>query len=76
MKLSEIKIHQSARIMQLFTPLLATKIRLLEMGFTPGTMVVMQKKAPLGDPIGIALRGYELCISKRQASYILVEVVK
>ena len=47
--------------------------RLFDMGVTPGAEVVMCKKAPLGDPIEITLRGYELTLRKSEAELILVK---
>ena len=47
--------------------------RLLDMGLTPRTTVMIRKKAPLGDPIEITLRGYELTIRLQEASQIEVE---
>lgn len=44
--------------------------RLLDMGLTPGTRVVMRKTAPLGDPIQLSVRGYELTIRKADAARI------
>ena len=46
--------------------------RLIEMGLTPGTHVTVTKRAPLGDPIEIRLRGYELTLRADDASKILV----
>ena len=50
------------------------KIHLLEMGLTKGTKIKIKKVAPMGEPISIELRGYELCISKKDACKILVEL--
>ena len=50
------------------------KRRLFDMGITPGTAIVMRKKAPLGDPIEINLRGYELTLRKNEAACVLMEV--
>ena len=50
----------------------ATKRRLIEMGLTPGTRVSIAKRAPLGDPIEIRLRGYELTLRADDAAKILV----
>ena len=47
--------------------------RLFDMGVTPGAEVVMRKKAPLGDPIEITLRGYELTLRKSEAAYVTLE---
>lgn len=49
------------------------KRRLIDMGVTPGVVVKLVKKAPLGDPIQISLRGYELTIRKSEAKNIMVE---
>ena len=46
--------------------------RLIEMGLTPGTRVTLTKRAPLGDPIEIRLRGYELTLRGNDAAKILV----
>ena len=54
----------------------ATKRRLIEMGITPGTRIDVLKRAPLGDPIEILLRGYTLTIRGADADKILVEEVR
>ena len=51
----------------------AIRRRLFDMGITPGAEVYLRKKAPLGDPIEISLRGYELTLRKADASMIEVE---
>ena len=48
--------------------------RLFDMGVTPGAEIYLRKKAPLGDPIEITLRGYELSLRKDEAKLISVEV--
>lgn len=48
--------------------------RLFDMGLTPGAEVYLRKKAPLGDPIEITLRGYELSLRKVEAQNVEVEV--
>ena len=50
----------------------ALKRRLMYMGLTRGTMVTFRKVAPLGDPIEITVRGYELSIRKDEAAHIWV----
>lgn len=50
------------------------KRRLFDMGLTPGAGVTMRKSAPLGDPIEITLRGYELTIRKGEAAAVTMEV--
>ncbi len=49
--------------------------RLLDMGLTPKTRVMVRKVAPMGDPIEIYLRSYELTLRKEEASKITVEPV-
>lgn len=50
------------------------KRRLFDMGITPGAEIYMRKKAPLGDPIEITLRGYELTLRKNEAVCVTMEV--
>ena len=50
------------------------KRRLFDMGITPGAEVYMRKKAPLGDPIEITVRGYELTLRKTEAECVNTEV--
>ena len=49
--------------------------RLLDMGLTPNTEVLVRKVAPLGDPIELFLRNYELTIRKDDAKKIIIEEV-
>ena len=51
------------------------KYRLLDMGIVPKTKIKLTKKAPLGDPLQIEVRGYSLSIRKEIASKIEVEVI-
>ncbi len=48
--------------------------RLFDMGVTPGTNILLRKKAPLGDPLEITIRGYELTLRKSEANLIVLEV--
>ena len=48
--------------------------RLLDMGVTPNTTVYLRKKAPLGDPLEITIRGYELTLRKTEARLVVLEV--
>ena len=47
--------------------------RLFDMGVTPGAGIILKKKAPLGDPIEIAIRGYELTLRKSEASHVEIK---
>ena len=48
--------------------------RLFDMGVTPGAEVLLRKKAPLGDPIEVTIRGYELTLRKVEANLVYVEI--
>ena len=48
--------------------------RLFDMGVTPGAKVYLRKKAPLGDPLEVTIRGYELTLRKSEAQSVLLEV--
>jgi ferrous iron transport protein A len=53
----------------------ALRRRIIDMGITPGATVTMKKMAPLGDPIEICVRGYNLSIRKTEAKEIAVEKI-
>jgi Fe2+ transport system protein FeoA len=48
----------------------AIRRRLFDMGITPGAEIYLRKKAPLGDPLEICLRGYELTLRKAEAAQV------
>ena len=50
------------------------KRRLFDMGVTPGAEILLRKKAPLGDPIEVTIRGYELTLRKTEAQLVVMEV--
>ena len=74
--LSDLKVGQTAKILKLNEPNKAIRRHLLDMGVTRDTEVTVKKIAPMGDPIDISLRDYELCICKADLSKIEVEVIK
>lgn len=76
MFLSELKVGQKAKIIKLNVENKEIRRHLLDMGLTRGVEVVIKKIAPVGDPIDIELRDYELCISKADLQQIEVEVIK
>ena len=51
----------------------ALRRRLLDMGITPNTRLMVRKMAPLGDPIEICIRGYELTLRKEDAAKIQIQ---
>ena len=52
----------------------ALRRRIIDMGITPGALIIMRKAAPMGDPIEINVRGYELSIRRSEAKEIQVEI--
>lgn len=53
----------------------AIRRRLFDMGITPGATIELKKKAPLGDPIEVNLRGYELTLRKAEAACVEMEII-
>ena len=72
--LKELAVGQSGRIVKIGT-VGALKQRFMDMGITKGTVVNVVKIAPLGDPIEIEIRGYNLSIRKGDADKIQIEQV-
>ena len=72
----ELKIGEKAKVLELAVENKEIKRHLLDMGITRGVEILIKKKAPMGDPIDISLRDYELCVSKKELSGIVVEVLK
>ena len=73
--LSDLKIGQRARVLGLHLDKPEVRRHLLDMGITRGVEITIKKIAPMGDPIDINLRDYELCIRKEDLSKIEVEVL-
>lgn len=73
MTLNELEIGKHARILNVGGEG-ALRLRLLDMGLTPRTAVMIRKVAPMGDPIELHLRGYELSIRLDDAKNIEIEV--
>ncbi len=73
--LSQLKKGQKAKVILLKTVEKDIRRRLLDMGITEGVLVKVKKIAPLGDPVDIELRGYELCLRKKDLDLIEVEVM-
>lgn len=70
--LKQVKIGETVKVVKLSGEG-AVKRRLMDMGITKGTEVFIRKVAPLGDPIEVTLRGYELSLRKADAEMIEVE---
>ncbi len=70
--LKDVKVGQSAVVARLHGEG-AVRRRIMDMGLTRGTQVYVRKVAPLGDPIELNIRGYELSVRKTDAERIEVE---
>ena len=70
--LKEIPCGESVKVTQL-TGEGAVKRRIMDMGITKGIDIFVRKTAPLGDPVEVTVRGYELSLRKADAEMILVE---
>ena len=74
-KLSEFQVGQSGRVKSVFGDS-KLKRRLFDMGVTPGADIKLIKLAPLGDPIEVTIRGYQLSLRKAEAEIVTMEVEK
>jgi len=73
MKLSDLEVGQQATITDFSKNEIS--IKLMEMGLVPGEVIYIEKFAPLGDPISIAVAGYSLSLRLNEAENIFVEVL-
>lgn len=71
MKLSELKPGEKGKILAFQNSDL--ELKLMEMGCIPGEEVVVEQKAPLGDPISIRIAGYSLSLRLNEADQILID---
>jgi len=71
MKLSQLQAGQSGVIKE-FTDL-EMSVKLMEMGCLPGESIVVERFAPLGDPMAIRVSGYQLSLRKNEASTIILQ---
>ena len=72
MTLKDTKVGQTVQVKRLNGEG-AVKRRIMDMGITKGTQVFVRKVAPLGDPIEVTVRGYELSLRKADAEMVEVE---
>ena len=70
--LREVKIGDTARVIKLHGEG-ALRRRIMDMGITKGVEIYVRKVAPLGDPIEVMVRGYELSLRKDDAAMVEVE---
>lgn len=71
-QLSDLTVGEQARVLQI-SDQSGLAVRLLEMGVTPGATICRVGAAPLGDPLEFELRGYRLCLRRREAEAVQVE---
>lgn len=74
MTLNDLKIGQSATILSVGGEG-ALRNRLIDMGLIPRTRLTLRKVAPMGDPIEIHIRGYELTLRRDDAANITVDLI-
>ena len=74
--LSDLRPGQECVVLDFHNDNEALRRRLLDMGITKGVHICIKKEAPLGDPIDIFLRGYELCLRRKDMAGIDIKVVK
>ena len=72
MTIKDLNVGKSGRVLHVGGEK-KLRLRLLEMGITPGTLVTVKKTAPLGDPVELLLRGYILSMRLEDAEKIEVE---
>lgn len=72
MNLAELKVGGSGRVARVSAPA-AVRRRLMDMGLLAGEVVRLEKVAPLGDPLEVALRGYRLSLRKSEAAGVELE---
>ena len=70
--LKQAKVGEAVKVVKL-TGQCAVKRRIMDMGITKGVEIFIRKVAPLGDPVEVTVRGYELSLRKDDASMIEVE---
>jgi ferrous iron transport protein A len=74
MKLSDLEIGQQAMIIDFSKNEIS--IKLMEMGLIPGEIIYIEKFAPLGDPISVAVAGYSLSLRLNEAENITVQILQ
>ncbi|MDR3729789.1 MAG: FeoA family protein [Oscillospiraceae bacterium] len=72
MTLRDVKVGQTASVVKLHGEG-AVKRRIMDMGITKGVSIFVRKVAPLGDPVEVTVRGYELSLRKADAEMIEVQ---
>lgn len=74
--LADLKVGQRGKVLEIKGCNHMLKRRMLDMGITAGVSVEIKKIAPMGDPVDIYIRDYELCMRKHDMAKIIVEVLE
>ena len=72
--LNEAKVGETVKVTKI-TGVGPIKRRIMDMGITKGVEIYIRKLAPLGDPVEVTIRGYELSVRKEDAKMVEVEAV-
>lgn len=72
--LDEVEINSRVKVVRV-DPNSRTRRRIMDMGIVRGTEILVSGKAPMGDPIELQLRGYNLSLRKKEAKDVIVELL-
>lgn len=72
--LDEVEINSKVKVVRV-NPNSRTRRRIMDMGIVRGTEILVSGKAPMGDPIELQLRGYNLSLRKKEAKDVIVELL-
>lgn len=73
-RLHEAEINSKVKVVQI-DPQSRLRRRIMDMGITKGTEIIVEGKAPMGDPIEFQIRGYNLSLRKSEAKDVIVEII-
>lgn len=76
MQIGDLKVGDMARILAIREPETPYARRLMALGCLPGAVVTVIRRAPLGDPVEIILRGASLCLRQDEASILDIEKIE
>ncbi len=75
MTLNDIQVGQAVEITGIGGLSTVAAGKLMDIGFVPGSIAVLIRVAPLGDPIWLKIKGFQLCIRRQSARHILVKEI-
>jgi len=73
---SDLKTGDSARIVGYTEDNISYRKKMLSMGLLPGTIFILKRIAPLGDPVEIEIRGFSLVLRKKEAKILVLERIE